>query len=432
MNGFADRAALETLQRDALGPMIRELARFNRFYRPRLEAAGLECGPLDLDDYFARMPFTFKHELVEDQRLCPPYGTIPTWPLDRYTRFHQTSGTRDSPLRWLDTPESWSWMVDNWVEVFQVSGVIPGDRIFFPFSFGPFLGFWTAFEAGSRLGCLCLPGGGMSSVARLKILLENEATVLCCTPTYALRLADVAREERIDLRQSCVKTILVAGEPGGAVPSVRDLIERSWPGASVRDHHGMTEVGPVSYECPARPGTLHVIERSFIAEVVDPESGKAVERGGEGELTLTNLGRVGSPLLRYRTGDRVKRGSELVCACGRSDLALEGGILGRWDDMVIVRGVNLTPGAIDEVLRRFDEIAEYRATVMNDGSMLDLNIELEATPECADPPALARAVETTLRASFHLRLPVSLATAGSLPRFEMKAKRWIDSRTPSL
>src|SRR5262249_34165146 len=154
--------------------------------------------------------------------------------------------------------------------------VAPGDRFFFAFSFGPFLGFWTAFEAGLRLGCMCLPGGGQSSAARLRAILENRATVLCCTPTYAIRLGEVAAAEGIDLAAGAVRTILVAGEPGGSIPATRARIERLWPGARVRDHHGMTEIGPVSFECPARPGVLHVIEAGYLPEIIDPESERPV------------------------------------------------------------------------------------------------------------------------------------------------------------
>ena len=282
--------------------------------------------------------FTTKQELIDDQSQTPPYGTNLTFPLAHYTRFCQTSGTSGHPLRWLDTNESWSWMLDNWDRVYQAANVTSIDHIFFAFSFGPFLGFWTAFEAATRMGALAIPGGGMRTSVRLRTILETRATVLCCTPTYAIRLAEAAAEENLDLETSNIRRIIVAGEPGGSIASTRAHIEKLWPGARVVDHHGMTETGPVSYGCPSRPGVLHIIESSYIAEVIDSE------------LILTNLGRIGSPLIRYRTGDLVKpiRGT---CICGTTDVALEGGILGRTDDMVVVRGVNIYPTAVEEVLR---------------------------------------------------------------------------------
>jgi phenylacetate-CoA ligase len=316
-------------------------------------------------------------------------------------------------------------MTENWCEVFRASGIVPGDRIFFAFSFGPFIGFWIAFDAGQRMGCLCLPGGGMSSPARLRTILDNAATVLCCTPTYALRLGEVAQEEGISLSESRVRVMVLAGEPGASIPATRARIESLWPGARVYDHHGMTETGPVSIPCPIRPGVLHILESGFLAEVIDPQTGHAAAPGETGELVLTNLGRTGSPLLRYRTGDIVKIATEVPCECGRYDLALEGGILGRADDMVIVRGVNIHPTAIEEIVRRFPNVAEYRVEIWTEREMQEIALFIEPTPDCAESPRLKTSIETALREAFHLRVPVTLAETGTLPRFELKAKRWI-------
>ena len=293
---------------EQLRSLVTELFPANAFYTRKLEDVGITFDVASLEDFSARFPFTTKAELVADQRAHPPYGTNLTYPLASYTRFHQTSGTTGTPLRWLDTPESWDCILEYWAEVFRAAGVKAGDRVCFAFSFGPFLGFWMAFESAERLGCLCIPTGGMGSTARLKVILDNAATVLCCTPTYALRLGEVAAETGVDLKRSAVRRIIVAGEPGGSIPATRARIEQLWPGARVFDHHGMTEVGPVTYECPAQPGVLHVIEAGYIAEIVEPTSGKPVAPGQVGELVLTTLGRVASPLLRYRTGDLVKRG----------------------------------------------------------------------------------------------------------------------------
>src|SRR5262249_48169978 len=217
---------------------------------------------------------------VEDQRVHAPYGSDLTFPLEQYSRCHQTSGTAGTPLRWLDTPESWAVMLANWEQIFRVAGVRRADRVFFAFSFGPFIGFWLGFGAAAKIGCLCLSGGGLSSVARLRAILDLGATVVCGTPTYALHLAQVAAAEGIDLRASQVRLLLVAGEPGGSLPATRQQLESLWPGARVFDHHGMTEVGPVTYECPARPGVLHVLETSYIPEVIDLATGAPVA-GGE-------------------------------------------------------------------------------------------------------------------------------------------------------
>ena len=391
----------------------------NPFYAAKLRGVGSHP---DL----ASLPFTTKQELIEDQQAHPPYGSNLTYSLERYARFCQTSATTTgTPMRWLDTPESWDWMIANWVRVYQSAGVGPGDRIFFAFSFGPFLGFWVGFDAAVRLGCLAIPGGGMRSAARLRTIVETSATVLCCTPTYAIRLAEVAAEENIDLASAKVRTLIVAGEPGGSVAATRRRISALWRGARVVDHHGMTEIGPVSYGCPKRPGVLHVIDESYIAEVIDPLTGEAVPRGVTGELVLTNLGRLGSPLLRYRTSDMVQAAPEDRCECGAGGLALIGGILGRTDDMLVVRGVNVYPSAVENIVRGFDAVNEYRVAIQNHRTLPELSIQVEPAPAHVHDPTLTHRLEAALTNAFALRIPVSLVPQGSLPRFEMKARRWV-------
>ena len=421
---FPDRGRIEAGQLAKLRILLRALLGANAFYSAKLSAAGIGPDLSSLEEYSSRMPFTRKSELAQDELDHPPYGTNLTYPLEAYTRFCQTSATSGQPMHWLDTPESWAWMLDSWAEVFQVSGLTAKDRIFFAFSFGPFLGFWTAFEAALRMGCLCIPGGGMRSSARLHAILDTGATVLCCTPTYSIRLAEVAAEQNIDLSAARIEKIFVAGEAGGSIPGTRSHIEKLWRGARIVDQHGMTETGPVSYSCPVRPDVLHVMESAYIAEVISTDDGRPVPPGGTGELILTNLGRPGSPVLRYRTGDIVKRAEKCPCACGRYDLALEGGILGRTDDMVVVRGVNVYPSAVEDVLRSFG-VAEYRVEIRTDRSLPELSVQVEPAPGRLDGSDLAYQLEAALNTALSLRIPVSCVHPGLLPRFEMKARRWV-------
>lgn len=392
---------------ERLRALLAEILPRNAFYARKLAGLGTE-----------EIPFTTKAELLADQQACPPYGSDLTYPRPRYCRLHQTSGTAGRPLRWLDTAESWRWMLDCWETMFQIVGVRTDDRLFFPFSFGPFLGFWTAFEAAARRGCLCLPGGGMSSGARLRFLLDNEATVVLGTPTYALHLAEVAAAERIDLASSSVRLLILAGEPGANIPATRQRIETTW-GARVIDHAGMTEIGPAAIECPANAGGLHILEDDFRPEVIDPMTGQPVSPGEMGELVLTNLGRWGSPLLRYRTGDLV-RVDPRPCSCGRGFLRLEGGILGRTDDMIHVRGNNLHPSALEAVIRRFAEVAEYRVVVDRSGPLAELWIEVEPSGPAVE---LAERVGRAIRDELLFRVEVTTVAPGTLPRFEMKAQR---------
>ncbi|MFQ3169977.1 MAG: phenylacetate-CoA ligase [Limisphaerales bacterium] len=418
----SSREELERIQLAKLRKLLGAVRPANAFYETKLGQAGIDNSVASLAAFRANCPFTTKPELADDHAANPPYSSNLTFPLERYTRVHQTSGTSGKPLRWLDTPESWQWMIDNWCDIFSAAGVAANDRVFFAFSFGPFIGFWLAFEAGEALGALSIPGGGLSSAARLRAIFTHDANVLCCTPTYALRLAEVAKEEGIDLAKSPVRTIVVAGEPGGSIPATRKRLEEAWPGATVFDHHGMTEVGPVTYQCPAQAGVLHVLEEAYLPEIIDPKTAEPVAAGETGELVLTTLGRHGSPLIRYRTGDIVTA-AELPCPCGRLDLALRGGILGRSDDMVVVRGVNVYPSAVEEILRSAGGVAEYRVTISRDDALIEMSVEVE--PEIGDDSALAKRLAKSFQETLALRVPVKLVEPGSLPRFELKAKRWI-------
>jgi phenylacetate-CoA ligase len=413
-----NRDALVTHQIDRLRELLRVILPANRFYAQKL--AGVDPKQIQTLADFSRLPFTTKAELSADQSVHPPYGQVLTYPLSRYVRYCQTTGTTGQPLRWLDTRDSWDWLLECWEQIYQIIGVTAEDRLFFAFSFGPFLGFWTAFDAAMRLGCLCLPGGGMSSAARLRFILDNQATVVLCTPTYALHLAEVAIQQKIDLKASPVKKLIVAGEPGGSIPATRARIESAW-GARVFDHHGLTEVGPAAVECLENPVGMHIFESEYVAEVIDPSNARPVEAGTIGELVLTNLGRWGSPVLRYRTGDLVKVDPN-PCPCGRALVRLEGGILGRTDDMIHIRGNNLYPSALEAVIRRFPEVAEYRVEVDQSHSLTALRIELEPT-SISLATGLAERVERAIREELLFRAEVGTVSPGSLPRYEMKAQR---------
>jgi len=423
-----DRAALGSLQGERLGRLLAQIYRRNPFYTRKLDDAGIAVATLRFPRDLEKLPLTTKSELVADQAAHPPWGTALSEPLEHYTRYCQTSSTTGSPLRWPDTNESWQWVLDCWKAVYRAARVGPGDRIFFPFSFGPFLGFWSAFEAGCQIGALCVPGGGMSSQLRLRTIETLGATVVCCTPTYALRLADVAAEEGNagqggrPLAAGSVRVLIVAGEQGGSIAATRQRIETSW-GARVIDHHGLTEVGPVSFECWEAPGALHVNEGEYICEVLDP-TGRAVPDGQRGELVVTNLGRTACPVIRYRTGDIVVRRSD-PCRCGRTWARLDGGILTRADDMVSIRGVNVFPAAIESVVRGFPQIVEFRSTVSRSGALRALSLEIEPAPDATDGRVLASQVSQRLLEALGLTVPVHVAEPGALPRFDMKARRFV-------
>jgi phenylacetate-CoA ligase len=408
--------SLAALHADRLRALFAVLPE-NPFYSRKFSARSTQQSAL------SRLPFTTKAELIADQAARPPYGTVLTFPLAHYTRLHQTSGTTTGrPLCWLDTPESWQWIIDVWRQKFEMMGLRAGDRLFFPFSFGPFLGFWGAFAAAEACGYLPLPGGGMSSAARLRFMLEHTTTVIFCTPSYALHLAEVADVEGINLAASPVRMIVAAGEPGASIPATRQRIETAW-GARLFDHYGLTEVGPVAVECLENPCGMHVMARDYVAEVIDPATGDAVAPGTVGEFVVTNLGRLGSPLVRYRTGDLVRLDPE-PCPCRRPWPRLAGGVLGRTDDMIHLRGNNIYPTALEAVVRRFADVAEYRVTVDRTGPLAAVRIEVEPT---TDGTNVAERVGRAIRDELFFRADVAEVAPGTLPRFELKARRIIQN-----
>lgn len=418
------REALQQVQLKKFQLMLDTILPRNGFYSQKFAPLPI-ASPTDIRSYdeLRLLPFTTKSELSSDQAQNPPYGSNLTFERNRYTRVHQTSGTTGEPLRCLDTEESWAWWARSWKTVYHAAGVTASDRVFFAFSFGPFIGFWSAYEGARLIGALSFPGGGMSSYQRVKSILANDISVLVCTPTYALHLAEVAEHEGLDLRKSGVKTTIHAGEPGASLPGTKARIEELW-GARCFDHAGATEVGAWGFGCSAQRG-LHVNEAEFIAEIIDPVTGVPAR---EGELVITNLGRLGMPVIRYRTGDRVKQSDE-PCPCGRTYLMLEGGVIGRVDDVIIIRGVNVFPSAIENIVRRFPEVAEFAVDVLRPHELDEVAIRIETTARADEVSA---AIEKELRAGLGLRVHVTVVPVGSLPRFDLKARRFNDQRHMSI
>lgn len=416
---FEQRRKLESLSRDALNElqlrrmneMLTAVLPQNRFYA---EKFGSQLPPLQSLDQLAELPLTTKNELIGKGDLAANL----TYPIERYVRFHRTSGTHGRPLVVLDTAEDWQWWIDTWQFVLDAAELTSADRVLMAFSFGPFIGFWSAYDAAAHRGALIVPSGGLSTVARIELIRTVQATALFCTPTYALHMAEVADAHQIDVSNTNVRCLVVAGEPGGSIPSIRQRIESVW-NAKVIDHSGASEVGPWGY-ADANRGGLHVNESEFIAEFISVESGRPASEGELSELVLTSLGRYGMPVIRYRTGDLVRPSWQ-----GRGDcrfVYLDGGVLSRADDMMIIRGVNVFPSSVEQILRSFPEVVEYRITASKDGAMDALSIEVEDQLE--DPERIAAELQLKLG----LRVSINCVAGGSLPRFEAKGKRFVDAR----
>ncbi len=393
-----------------LREMLAEVAARNPFWQQRLN--GIDV-PRDAAE-FARLPLTSNQDLSEDLLRHPPFGSNLTEPLEQYSKYHQTSGTAGKPLAVLDTTRSWEWWCDCWDAVLDVCDVRSDDRAFFAFSFAPFIGFWSAYDAVVRRSVLAVPGGGARTLRRLQMIREMDCTVLFATPTYSLHMAAIAEEHDIHIADTSIRKVILAGEPGGSIPATRRRIAEAW-NADVFDHAGASEVGAYGLPCPQGRGVF-VNEQEFIAEVLGVDSEEPVGEGQAGELVMTNLGRACCPVIRYRTRDLV-RPRRLP-----EGLLLEGGILGRIDHMMLVRGVNLHPSAIEEAVRRAAGKAEFRITVERNGAMDEADVEVEASPEACG------VIGEDVRNTFGVRIKVHSVRHDSLPRWQAKAKRFRDLR----
>lgn len=409
-----DARALAAHQLERLNRLLMEILPNNRFYADKLADWNL---PLHSLEQLAELPYTFKEELASPSRPGELANNL-TYPMESYVRLHHTSGTHGRPMVVLDTATDWQWWIDLWQFVLDAAEIGPSDRVMFAFSFGPFIGFWSATDAAVARGCLVVPGGGMNTLARLELLRTTHATAVFCTPSYALHMAEVGADHQTPVETLGVRRIVVAGEPGGSIPAVRQRIESAW-NAQVIDHGGASEVGPWGYGDGAGRG-LYVVETEFLAEFLSVETGNPAGEGELSELVLTTLGRAGSPVIRYRTGDLVR---PTWTAEGENRFVrLEGGVLGRVDDMLVIRGVNVFPSSVDQILRSFPEVVEYRVLIRKHQAMDTLAVEIE--DRLNDPARVARELKLRLG----LKVEVVTVPLASLPRFEGKGKRFVDER----
>lgn len=410
------RDSLEGLQLKRLNTLLQQVQK-RPFYKNWFNDDVMQLGHLE---ELLSLPLLEKSDLLSTESCAP--GLQFDLPRKTYTRLHQTSGTKGFPMAVLDTPEDWEWWLKCWDHVLDAAEITESDVAMMAFSFGPFIGFWTANDALVKRGALVVPGGGLSSQKRLQMIADHRCTILCCTPTYALHLVSVANQMGLNLSESTITRIIVAGEPGGSIPSVRSRIEQGW-GAKVIDHCGASEVGAWGFGDSKGEG-IHVIETEFIAEVlqVDDSSprGRPVPEGHLGELVLTSLGRFGGPVIRYRTGDRVRAFRDHQKSC--PFIWFDGGVVGRADDMLVIRGVNVFPSSVESIVRDCLAYAEFRMIATKKDEMDQLEIEVEADKEGVDKLALA------LRDRLTLRVDVRPVPIGSLPRFEAKSRRLDDQR----
>jgi phenylacetate-CoA ligase len=425
----ASRAEMTRLQTRRLREQVAHAAAASPFYKRKFREAGVTPGVVRTLADLAKLPFTTKDELKANQAEKPPWGDVLAVPLAEALRVHMTSATTGRPLAFLDTREDWHGFYHSYARSLYAYGVRKSDMVMAAFSYGPWIGYWSGFYAAQDLGCLVFPVGGLSTDQRLDTLLAYPITVLGCTPSYALFLAEAAAKKGIDLaKQTRIRITWHTGEPGASIPATRAKIEAAF-GAKAYDLPGLTEIAAWGFECDARAGLTHVHEDYCYPEVLD-ESDRLVGPGGRGELVFTSLYRKAMPLIRYRTRDVVQI-ADRKCPCGRTLIAFEGGVLARLDDMKKIRGVIVYPRRVEELVRPHAGVDEFQIVFRRHAGLDDILIRIDPSPalSLAERESLRGKLADDLRTGLGIRTTVEIGDPGSLPRWDHKARRVKDERT---
>lgn len=402
------------------------------FYRRLYQEVGLEPGDIKGFDDISKVPKIEKDMMREVQQRDPfPYGDMLSVPIERVTTFRQTSGTTGIPVYQAETWQDWEWWSESWCYILYAQGYRDTDRVFIPFGYNIFVAFWAGHYAAEKLGCEVVPGGVLDTQARILKMQELKCTAFMATPTYVLGMADTAKNKLgIDpTKDLSIQKITCAGEPGASIPTTKKRIEDAW-GAKVYDHIGATEIGAWSYECTEQPGGLHINEGFFLVEIEDTDTGKIIsEPGKNGKMVITALDRFAKPCIRFDSKD-VIRWADYNCDCGRTFRLIDGGVVGRADDITKVKGVLLAPTAIEEVVRSIPELGdEYEVVVSKKGDIDNILLKVEILPgkETVEESILFR-LKDQLRLKTNLGYKIEVHPYGTLPRYQVKAKRFKDLR----
>lgn len=402
----------------------------SKFHHDLYKNAGIEPGNIKTFQDIKKVPKVEKSMMRSIQVKDPyPYGDMLCVPLEQVTTYRQTSGTTGQPVYQPDTWQDWEWWSESWAYWLYGQGYRKTDRVFMPFGYNVFVAFWAAHYAAEKIGCEVIPGGVMNTEQRILKMQELRATAFLATPTYVLGMADTARNKLgIDPRDLNIKRITVAGEPGGSIPGTRKRMEEAW-GAKVYDHVGATEIGAWGGECTYQSG-LHVNEAFFLVEIEDVDTGEIInEAGRKGKMVITALDRIAQPCIRFDAKDIIEWNKE-QCECGSSFRLLKGGVQGRADDITKVKGVLLSPTSIEEVVRSIPELMdEYEVIVTKRGDIDDISIKVELNPaKEINKEAVHQKLMYQLRLKTNLNFNIEYCAASSLPRWDVKARRFKDLR----
>jgi phenylacetate-CoA ligase len=402
----------------------------SKFHRGLYKKAGIKPEDIRSFDDIRSIPMVEKSMMRHIQRKDPfPYGDALCVPLEEVSEFRQTSGTTGQPVYQPDTWQDWEWWADCWSFILWAQGYRPSDRVFIPFGYNIFVAFWAGHYGAEKIGAEVVPGGVLDTQARILKIQELKCSAMMATPTYVLGMADTARKMGIDPASLTITKITCAGEPGASIPTTKKRMEQAW-GARVYDHAGATEIGAWSYECTAQAGGLHVNEAFFLVEIQDVVTGEYIEEPGRrGKMIITALDRHAQPCIRFDSKDIIEWSAE-PCPCGRSLRLIKGGVVGRADDITKVKGVLLSPSAIEEVVRGIEGLGdEYEVIVDKEGDIdrITLKVEIMRGQEGERKQIEAR-LKDQLRLKTNLGYILEFHGYGTLPRYEVKAKRFKDLR----
>ena len=428
------REKIDALHLDRLQKLAAYAYENTAFYRRKFDNAGIKPTDIQsLEDFKRKIPVTDKSEFIQLQQERPPYGDTLALPQELVAHHCETSGTTGLPLA---IPYSMADTVrygESWVYGFWGLGIRPSDTLYFAFGWGNFAGFWSAYWGARRLGCRVISGGGLDTKGHIEAILRMKPTVLISTPTFALRIAAVAKEMGVDLAKSSIRFTYHAGEPGPtALPGMREQIETAW-GAKAGELLGIAELDAMAPGCPNGDG-VHVNEMNCFTWSMNPATGGESAEGEIGENIVTSFANTAQPLLNYRTHDLVRRLTS-TCSCGRTWAKFEGSVLGRTDFMVTVRGTNVYQTAVENILNQIDNISMHYELVLTHEEGNDaMTVRFEPEPSVDEAlwAGIAADAGNRIHKALHVRLRCTPVAPGSLPRFELKTKRIIDQRPKEL
>jgi phenylacetate-CoA ligase len=401
-------------------------------HRKLYDEAGIK--PEDIKtfaDYYYKVPITDKPHYIQEQIATgrPPGIVLPWEHIDQYV---QTTGTTGVPLMEPFNLYGWLMISEFWCAMWWDMGIRPGDSAYFCFDFGLFGGFWAGYYGCKRMGVTVYSGGGKRTEDRIRDIMRFKPTIMLGTPTYLLYLAEMAKGMGLDVREAEVKYLTTAGEPGSLIPATRRALSEAWGvGDNIGDAYGISEVVGVGMECGVHPGGVHLVEPCLFFYAANPETWEPVKDGEVGELVVTSYSNTVTPFIKYRTHDLVEWHSTSDHGCGWTWAYLPGSVLGRTDFMVVVRGVNVYPTAVENLVGEVESLSTHlEMHVTREKEMDRMLVKVEAAEEM---PAekygeLANKLADTYYSRLGVRLETEVVAPNSLPRYEIKTKKIFDHR----